>query len=157
MASIPVAFIAWVLYFFGYLSTGLGLVVLLFISTIALKRVWTGLHRSAAANNAAFAAATFQTLDFSNQTTVETHALRIMERFGRSSLEGEDFLQHHARWGWYAIAMMELGIPPLDGLPKWNIVRDPLIALTPNDPYLVSTISRMKNLGYPIDKSLFED
>jgi hypothetical protein len=102
------------------------------------------------------AAATFQTLAASDQIAVERRALDILGQLRRRP-DGPDMMVHEARWGWYALAMGELGIKPVGELSNWNVVRNPLLALRPNDPYVLSTVDRLQQKGYRVDRTLFED
>ena len=44
-----------------------------------------------------------------------------------------DFETEVHRFGWYALAMAELGIPPAIEEPKWSYVSNPWFAVFPGD------------------------
>jgi len=146
----------WVLYIFGNSQPNWLLILLALAPMILGFRVRSGLRRTAAANNAVFAAATFQTLAPSQQMIVEDRVREILSKLHRP-INGPDMMEHVARWGWYALAMRELGIDPIGELPAWNFVQNPLLALRPNDPYLLTTVERVQKSGLPVNISLFED
>ena len=152
----PLLLIAWTVYFFGSQRSNWWLLFLIAATIFFINRIRGDLKRTAAANNAVFAAATFQTLSPSEQAAVEQKAVAIISRLGRP-VNGPDMMVHTARWGWYALAMHELEIKPIGDLPRWNIVPNPLLALTPNHPYLWSTINRLQKAGHPVDVTLFQD
>ena len=57
-------------------------------------------------------------------------------------------------YGWYALAMNELGIPPaVKDYPSWNIVRNPIMAILPGDPKLAG-VSRYIKSQFGIDVSV---
>jgi hypothetical protein len=153
---VPCLFIGWVAYFTFSSTSSLPLYFLIPATLLGIGLVRSGLKRAAAVNNAVSAAATFQTLPGPVQHHVEMQAIAILDRLHRP-INGLDMMVHTARWGWYALAMRELGIPPVGELRRWNLVANPLLAVKPNDPYVRITIDRLQQKGFPVNPSLFED
>ena len=153
----PILLVGWVIVLLDAEYRNWAFVLpLLIASAWGALKFRAGYKRSAAANNAVLAAATFQTLTPSDQMAVESRAVDILAQL-RRPLDGPDMMVHEARWGWYALAMGELGIKPVGELSNWNLVRNPLFALRPNDPYVLSTIDRLQRKGYPVNRSQFQD
>ncbi|HWI82691.1 hypothetical protein [Ramlibacter sp.] len=154
---VAILVVGWLMVLFDAESRSVLFVLPLVVgSGWAAVKFRSGYQRSAAANNAVLAAATFQTLSGSDQMAVERRALEILGTLRRPA-QGPDMMIHEARWGWYALAMGELGIKPVGELSNWNHIRNPLLALRPNDPYVLSTIERLERKGYPVNRTLFQD
>lgn len=153
---LPIVVVLWVFYSLTTPHGALTTYLLITTTVIAAFFFWAGYKRSAAVNNAVLAAATYQNLAPSQQVEVDQQMLSLLVRL-RTPINGPNMMVHTARWGWYALAMRELGIPPMGELPSWNIVRNPLTAIRHDDPYVQSTVERLKGKGYPVDMSLFMD
>lgn len=149
LLQIPALLLAWCIYWLYGGASGWWLALLIVATVFVALKISSGLKRTAAANNLVFAAATFQTLDAAGKAMVEG---KVMEIFGRMNMlpGGPNIEVDSARWGWYALAMMELGIPPFKGLPAWNVVPNPFTAIRPSDPYIKSTIERVRELGIDV-------
>lgn len=154
--SLPIVVVLWGLYSLTTPHSALTTYFLIAATVIAGFIFVTGYRRTAAVNNAVLAAATYQTLAPPQQAAVDQQVVSLLARL-RTPINGPHIMVHTARWGWYALAMRELGIPPVGELRSWNIVRNPLTAIRHDDPYVQSTVERLKCKGYPVDMSLFMD
>lgn len=107
-------------------------------------RSW--LNRFPAAQNVVLAKYTFNTLSEVDRRRVEVHANQLVSGLLRGPFTG--FSGEVDRYGWYALAMAELGIQP--GIPqaiaegKWNYVRNPFFAVLPGDRDLDAVCESLK-------------
>lgn len=106
------------------------LTILLVVAWAALKyRRYTKRH--AAAMNVVLAKYTFEQLSRDQQTQIDEKAHEILAGLMRHP--PSDFQTEVHRFGWYALAMAELGIPPAIEEPKWSYVSNPWFAVFPGD------------------------
>lgn len=115
------------------------LLFLLFGATlVAFFLVRRYFRATAAANNAVAALATWNRMSDKEQATVHEQAIQILRRSGWHSEREPDFEDDAARFGWYALAMAELGIAPICLIKQWNLVRNPWREAL-NPPYYFDT------------------
>lgn len=72
--------------------------------------------------------ATYETLPDETKRQVQTHALEIINRtWGGGGFSDANFNDEPHRFSWYALAMAELGIPPIRNNlgTKWHFVKKP--------------------------------
>jgi len=101
---------------------------------VAVYAVWKYLRfvkRHKAAMNVVLAKITFGRLSASKQTEVDLKAHEILAPLMRKP--PEIFKTETHKFGWYALAMAELGIPPAVEQAKWNYVSNPFFAVFPGD------------------------
>jgi len=88
---------------------------------------------AAAAFNVLLAKHTFSTMTIDQKKSVEQRATEILTAVGVD----HEFYGEVDKYGWYALAMNELGInPAIKEYPGWNKVRNPILAIIPGDPAL---------------------
>jgi hypothetical protein len=123
----------------------------LLISSVVVAAIGYGLwkylrfaKRHAAAMNVVLAKITFDRLSASEQSAVDTKAHEILARLMRRPPTA--FNTETERYGWYALAMAELLIPPVIEQSRWNHVRNPFFAVFVDDPAfrLISDYMRRK-------------
>ncbi|WP_321820854.1 MULTISPECIES: hypothetical protein [unclassified Burkholderia] len=96
---------------------------------------WKKRNRIAgAAFNVLLAKHTFSTMPPDQKKTVEQRAAEILVASGA---RGHEYYDEVDKYGWYALAMNELGInSAIKEYPGWNRVRNPILAIFPGDPAL---------------------
>ena len=115
------------------------------VSAFLMLRRWiASTRRTAAAFNVLLGKYTYLTLSPETKSRVEARAKQIL--FMASDAHLFEFNGEIDMYGWYALAMNELGIPPaVQEYPSWNIVRNPITALLPNDPTLANVARYIKS------------
>ena len=111
------------------------LLISTFICAAIGYAIWKYLRfskRHAAAMNVVLAKITFEQLAANKQSAVDSKAHEILARLMRRP--PGTFDTETERFGWYALAMAELGIPPAVDAPKWSHVRNPFFAVCAGDP-----------------------
>ena len=96
------------------------------------------LKRNAAANNVILAKYTFLQLSVTDRERVHAHAVKIINASGGKFTR---FTEETSQYGWYALALAELGIPPALPDQHWCLVRNPYLAIFPRDPMLKAVSS----------------
>jgi hypothetical protein len=126
-------------------------------------KVAQALH--AAAVNILLAKYTFSMLSDSDKQAVLDKALHIKERSGGGRAPA-GAVEHYGgplecdneaeEYGWYALAMAELHIPPaVPDIHAWNFVRNPYFAIAPTDK-MIKQVSKYLKDKYSIDISISE-
>jgi hypothetical protein len=142
--------VGWMIYFTSRQQSTIFLVLLIIGSVVLFFFTRQGLRKAAAANNVVAAAATFNTLSGDEQSQVHGKAIGIIKESGwRSSLE-PTFDNDVARFGWYALAMAEVGIKPVCITPGWNFIRNPFIAIAPKDSYIDTALQVAQQAGFNV-------
>jgi len=110
---------------------------------------------TAAASNLVAAAATFAKLSTERQAEVHAQASALQYRAGgTASPDGANPFEDDAqRYGWYALAMEDLGIEPVCVIKGWNPIRDPFTAIRATHPYIDRTIRRARKEGFEVSLS----
>ncbi len=121
--------------------------------------------RHAAAVNVLLAKYTFPRLSDSDKQEVLDTTLHIIERSGGGpALAGAverygsslKFDNEAVEYGWYALSMAELHIPPaLPDIHAWNFVKNPYFAIAPTDKMIKHVSKYLKN-KYSIEISISE-
>lgn len=102
--------------------------------------------RVGAAKNALLAKYTFSHLDSEKQLKVLDRTRHILESGGiRNASERLQNLPQRERYGFYALAMAELGIPPCVGNEAWQYVKNPFVALIRADSHIKAAQNDLKN------------
>jgi hypothetical protein len=106
----------------------------IFLALYIWLKVSNWRKRNNAANNVILAKHTFSQLSESDRQRVHNHAVEIINRSGGKFTR---FTEETSQYGWYALALAELGIPPaMPGEKDWLYVSNPFIAISPRDPML---------------------
>lgn len=129
---------SWKVVFFGFVT-----IVLFFV----IRSDWRKVH---AANNVVAAAATFQNLSEENRQLVQECAIAIIYRSGFPSSSEPNLKNDASKYGWYALALAELGIPPICLIKEWSVVRNPFIAVTVQDKRVQVGIDLAKKEGFTV-------
>lgn len=152
MPIIPLIFllsIGWYRYFVLKSPSSLFLLFLIVFSTIIAFMVRKGIRKAAAANNIVAAAATFNTLNQSEQQHVHQNTIAIMNRSGIRMREEKLYFRNAAeRYGWYALSMAELGIKPV--CIGWQFISNPSIAISINDSLIDTALQKAKKQGFDV-------
>lgn len=146
--AIPLALFGWYAYFTGQNSS---IYSLLFVSAFTLWvvfRIRYGLGRAAAAGNVVAAKATFQQLNEKDQNAVHDHSIEVIRRSGWRSAKTPEYKSDLDRFGWYALAMMELGIRPLAIIPAWSVVKNPWFPV--DDSQIETAITLARKCGFEV-------
>jgi len=129
------------------------------------KKLRSAKARHAAAANVLLAKYTFARLSDSDKQKVLDNTLRIiLGSGGGSAIAGAaerygnpmEFDNDAERYGWYALSMAELHIPPaIPDIHAWNFVKNPYFAIAPTDKMFKQISTYLKN-KYSIDISISE-
>ena len=104
-----------------------------------------------AAKNALLAKYTFSRIDSKTQSKVLDRTRDILRSGGiRDATEKLQTLSERERYGFYALAMAELGIPPALGNETWQYVRNPFAALIRAESHIAASQNDLKN-KYGVD------
>ena len=136
-------------YLFVLEKSGFMLFLLIVAIAIAYFKFKNDLKKTHASNNVVVAAETYRELNEEAQLEVQQRAEVIIRRCGWTSKDIA-FENDTQRFGWYALAMAELGIPPVCMLPSWNFVANPWLAVIDGDKQLEvsrTTMDRSKASG----------
>jgi hypothetical protein len=108
-----------------------------------LYRMHRNTKRHGAAFNVLLGKYTYSLLNESDKKKVEYRTAEILNQAMRGRFR--EFNSETERYGWYALAMRELGIPPaVEQYPRWNLVPNPFAAILPGDPALTNVSAYMK-------------
>lgn len=107
-------------------------------------RFKVGFDRWKAAHNVVVAAYTYANLSPETQESVRERTEEILLKSGWRGNTRRLEQDQTAMYGWYALAMAELGIAPLALLDTWNHVRNPFIAISAGHKDVVSVASQLK-------------
>jgi hypothetical protein len=103
-------------------------------------------RRREAAINVVLGKATYLALAPDDQSKVSRKAEEILRELMAGRFNG--FNSEVDRFGWYAIAMAHLAIPPVVNdycYPKWYFVDNPFFAILPGDKMVESICRELKN------------
>lgn len=92
-------------------------------------KVKSSFQKYRAAQNVLLAKYTFNNLDSEKRNEVIERTKGILQQGGVTSADRIDRLDERERYGFYALAMGELGIQPALAGYDWNFVRNPFLAL----------------------------
>ena len=123
----------WFWYFIKSTPSTFSLLLLLAMSAAWAVVFWRDVKKVAAANNVIVGGVTFKSLPASLQKEVHERAMQIIRRAGWTGTREPSFSSSVQQFGWYALAMRELGIKPIGMIPRWSVVRNPFTALGPKD------------------------
>lgn len=120
----------------------LALVATLLVFIFLLKRNLASGKRADAALNVLLAKHVFSRASTAEQERIELRARELMAERGH----GPEFIAEVDRYGWYALAMKELGISPgVKGFKDWKAIADPSIAIKAGDPLLRTAAYLLKS------------
>lgn len=131
----------------------LSIAIIVVIGLIVLFKVKSGFSKYKAAQNALLAKYTFETLDANCQTRVLGQTKSILSAGGISSGEERmSRLEDRVKYGFYALAMAELNIPPALAGYDWQFVKNPFVALLNADTQIQAAKRQVnKSDGIEID------
>ncbi len=122
--------------------------VVVVILLLLLKTFFDSKKRYGAATNVVFAKYTYAKLKKDVQQKVHDRALEMILESGVST---RGFANEVERYGWYAVAMDQLGIPSkVPENPSWHKVDNPYEAL-PASSYLINGVTKFLKKHYNID------
>lgn len=129
------------------------IVIIAVIGLVVLFKVKSGFSKYKAAQNALLAKYTFATLDANSQKRVVDQTKSILSAGGISGGEERvSRLEDRERYGFYALAMAELNIPPALGGYDWQFVKNPFVALLNADAQIQSAKRQLsKSDGVEVD------
>lgn len=132
----------WALYFFSDEKTAWKLLSAIACSVFAFIQYKSRIAKIHAAENVVAARKTYPSLETDIQEQVQSQAELIIRRCGWSqkSVTFENDIQ---KFGWYALAMMELKITPNCAIPHWNVIKNPWFAIREGDIVLKITEDRL--------------
>lgn len=129
------------------------IVILIAVGLFVLFKVKSGFSKYKAAQNALLAKYTFEALDPEGQKRVAEQTKSILSTGGIS--EGEDRvarLEDREKYGFYALAMAELNIPPALSDYDWQFVKNPFVALLNADTQIQAAKRQLsKSDGVEVD------
>ncbi len=131
--------------------TVLIIAVLCVVIAYALLKYMLYARRYSAALNVVLAKVTFERLLPTKQAEVNSKAHEILARL--MTRPPETFETEVHRFGWYALAMAELGIQPAFEEPRWILIPNPFLAVVPGDPAFKRIVKYLKR-KYGIDIQL---
>ena len=108
----------------------LTIVIALIVGLFVLLRIKSAFTKYRAALNALLAKHTYQDLDLESQQKVRVQTQIILFKGGfRDASQAIEQLGDRERYGFYALAMAELGIPPSLPGESWQYIKNPFVAL----------------------------
>lgn len=147
---LPLLAVGW----YAYVSNKIGgtafLLCLVVASTLLFFAVRRDFTKAAAANNVVAAAVTYELLGPADKARVHQHAIDVVKRSGWRGSREPSFPDEAARFGWYALAMAELGIAPACILSAWNHVRNPFIAISIGDSNIDAALKLASKAGHSV-------
>jgi hypothetical protein len=138
--------LAWYEYF-SRGADGFLLVALVIATAIFVFRLRDSWKQTFAANNVVAAADVFLQMSGEERRRVHDHAIEIIRRCGWSSPNAPDFSLPVVRFGWYALAMAELGAPPRL-FDTWSLVRNPFFAIASTSRELRAALYIAEKKGF---------
>lgn len=121
------------------------------IGLVVLFRVKSGFSKYKAAQNALLAKYTFATLDGESQKRVVDRTKDILSAGGINGADRVSHLDDRERYGFYALAMAELNIPPALGGYDWQFVKNPFVALLNAETQIQAAKRQLKSGGIDLD------
>lgn len=126
------------------LYIALGLVV----AVLIIYKIFRTRQRHAAAMNVVFAKYTFEKLSEDKKNLVRGVAKDLVLS---SPTKRRGYVNEVERYGWFALAMNELGMPSkVPDNPQWNKVKNPYTAIKPGDRLFAAICVVLKS-DYGID------
>lgn len=133
--------------------TILGSVFGVLILIIIVLKIYRTKQQHRAASNVVFAKYTFEKMKKDEQKKVKEKA-KALVLASDTKLRG--FANEVERYGWYALAMRELGIPSaVPDNPAWHDVKNPYVAILPGN-YLIRGVSSYLQSEHNISLSVSE-
>lgn len=123
---------------------------LLILSLFVLLRIKSAFTKYKAALNALLAKHTYQNLDLAAQQKVQVQTRIILFKGGfRDSAQQ---LEDREKYGFYALAMAELGISPSLPGESWQYIKNPFVALDNAENQIATAkIHLQKSHGVAVD------
>lgn len=146
--AIPLVLFGWYSYLAGANKSTFSLVFMVAFTLWVFLRIRHGLGRAAAAGNVVAAKATFLKLGEKDRSTVHDYSLEVIRRSGWRSANPPEFKNDAERFGWYALAMMEMGVLPLPIIPAWAVVKNPWFPI--DDSQMETAIALAKKQGFEV-------
>lgn len=127
----------------------LALAATLLVFIFLLRRNFASSKRADAALNALLAKHAFSRSSPDEQGTIALRARALMAERGHAP----EFRGEVDRYGWYALAMKELGMSPgVKGFKDWKSIGNPSTAIAAGDPLLRTAASLLKSrCGIDVD------
>ena len=130
-----------------------GYILLFLVIVIIVLKVYRTKQAHAAAANIVFAKYTHGKLPKTKQKQVHEKAIELVKQI-EPKIRG--FANEVERYGWYALAMDNLGIPSaVPQNPAWNKVKNPYYAIKPGS-LLIRGVSAFIAKQYNIDLTVSE-
>lgn len=108
----------------------LTIIIAVIVGLFVAFKVKSAFTKYRAALNALLAKYTYQSLDLETQQKVKKQTEKILSAGGfRDAAEELARLEERERYGFYALAMAELGIPPSLPGEHWQFIKNPYVAL----------------------------
>ena len=129
------------------------IVILVVTCLVVLFRVKSSFSKYKAALNALLAKYTFETLDPETQRRVVDKMKSILSAGGIRNVKDRALrLDDREKYGFYALAMAELDIPPALNAYDWQLVKNPFVALSNADtPIKAAKRQLSKSDGVEVD------
>ena len=147
---VPLVLIGWYGYFSGRFTGMIVLIPLVIASSVMALGVRRGYRKAAAANNVVAAAATYASLTSTLKADVHERTMEIIKRSPGWEKEDPTFSDEAQRFGWYALAMAEMGITPICLIGGWSYVRNPFVAIFSNDSNIDTALMLAKKAGHEV-------
>jgi len=131
----------------------LTIVIAFIVGLFVLVRIKSAFTKYRAALNALLAKHTYQNLDLASQQKVRIQTQIILFKGGfRDSAQSIEQLDDRERYGFYALAMAELGISPSLPGESWQYIKNPFVALDNADNQIgTAKIHLQKAHGVTVD------
>jgi len=128
--------------------TVIGSFLAVLILTIVFMKMYKTRQQHKAASNIVFAKYTHSKLTGKQQKDVQEKAKELVLN---SNIKMTGFANEVERFGWYALAMNDLGISSkVPENPAWYPVKNPYVAIMP-DSYLIDAVCNSIKQSYGID------
>ena len=131
----------------------LTIVIAFIVGLFVLLRIKSAFAKYRAAINALLAKHTYQNLDLMSQQKVRVQTQIILFKGGfRDSAHAIEQLEDRERYGFYALAMAELGISPSLSDESWQYIKNPFVALDNAEKQIATAkIHLQKSHGVEVD------
>jgi len=131
------------------------IILILLVVLFFYVKIYRSMKKHTAAMNALVAKATYLRLSESSQKEIENRAISILEQGWKFSKEdAREWLNHRSeseRYGFLALAMLELNIKPISDNWRWQIVRNPFLALIKADSQIEVAKHSLHREGIEVD------
>ncbi len=138
-------------------------IIVLVVAIYVWRKIKLAQARHAAAFNVLLAKYTFSQLSEDDKEKVLDKTMEIIERSGGGRVLARaaerygsplEFDNEAEQYGWYALAMAELNIPPaIPDIGVWNLVKNPFFAIAPTDKMFRHVSKYLRN-KYSVDISI---